>query len=146
MKINKIESKDIKEIAKLYTQVFNSPPWNEYWEINWAYERLDTFYNNGKSIGFYIEHERKISGAILGRVNNFQGKKECEICELFVDLKHQNKKIGSKLYQQLKEYAQTLEIKTITLLTSNRTPAFEFYKKKGFCQNEDIVFMYQCFD
>jgi hypothetical protein len=41
MNICAIVQQDLQVISQLYVSVFSNPPWNEDWEITWAYERLN---------------------------------------------------------------------------------------------------------
>ncbi len=91
--------------------------------------------------GFFAESDGQIKGAILGNIKPFKGRKEFEIFELFVDSEVQNTGIGSQLIIHLEKVLARDHIYQIVLLTGRATPAFEFYKKKGYQSVDELVFI-----
>ncbi len=122
MEIRTIAQKDLKPISQLYVTVFTNPPWNEHWEYEWAYERLNWIYQSQGFIGFIAIDNNKFVGAILGDFIPYKGKKGFKIVEFFVDTNYQNQGIGTKLLRQLE-----LNLKDnydfVSLLTAKNTDA-----------------------
>ena len=48
--IREIETEDISELAKLFVEVFNAPPWNDRWDAHTAKTRLREIFGTP---GFY---------------------------------------------------------------------------------------------
>ena len=139
--IREFTKNDLEQSAELYVQVFASLPWNEYWESEWAFERLETIYDSPGFLGCVSEENDNIHGVIIGRSNSFKGKRELEIVELFVSLSHQSKHVGSKLLSAVETKARISGYSHSTLLTSRTVPAFNFYVKNGFKASNNMVFM-----
>ncbi|MCJ8312892.1 MAG: GNAT family N-acetyltransferase [Saccharospirillaceae bacterium] len=143
MIITPITTQHLNNISGLYVNVFKAPPWNENWEQQWALERLTNIFHCPNFKGFIIEQDSVIIGSIMGRGTTFQGKKEFEICELFIVPTKQGLGFGSALYDHLLAELNIQGYKIITLLTSRKVPALDFYTNKSFKKSDDIVFMFK---
>ncbi|MEM7555623.1 MAG: GNAT family N-acetyltransferase [Cyanobacteria bacterium P01_A01_bin.84] len=141
MEIQTIEEKDLELISNLFLSVFSEPPWNEYWESSWVYERLLWIYKSQGFHGYLAESNKRTIGAILGYFVPFQGKKGFEIKEFFVDFKYQGQGIGTKLLNQLESELRKNDYEFSILLTSKESYAESFYFKKGYEGNDKLILM-----
>ena len=141
MELAEVRRKDIEPISNLFLSVFSEPPWNEYWEYQWVYERLQWIYESKGFYGYFVELEGTIIGAILGCVVPFCGQKGFEIKELFVDSKFQGKGIGTKLIERLESELNQSNHKFIILLTARESNAESFYLNKGYQANNKLVLL-----
>ncbi|MEM8672830.1 MAG: GNAT family N-acetyltransferase, partial [Cyanobacteria bacterium P01_G01_bin.67] len=101
MKIRIIEEKDLIYLSKLYISVFSVPPWNEYWEYDWADQRLTWIFNSQGFYGYLATINDEIIGAILGKFVPFKGAQGFKILEFFVSSKYQKQGVGSQLLYKL---------------------------------------------
>ena len=138
MQIREIEAKDLTSISSLYVSVFSNPPWNEYWEYDWAYERLIWIFNSQGFYGYIAEVDSTIVGAILGHFIPFQGKKGFKILEFFVASQFRQKGFGSKLLNTLEFELKANSYDFITLLTAKSTQAESFYLNRKYQVNEEL--------
>ena len=141
MEIRAISKKDLKSISQLFVTVFNSPPWNEYWEYEWAYERLNWIYQSHDFAGFFSLDDNKVNGAILGYFIPFKGKKEFKIIEFFIDTNYQNKGIGTKLLTQLELSLKQNNYDFVSLLTAKNTDAESFYLNRNYRRDDKLVLL-----
>ena len=140
MKIRTIAESDLNAISQLYVSVFSSSPWNEYWEYQWAYERLNWIYQSQGCAGLLSLDEDKIIGATLGYFVPFKGKKRFKVVEFFIDTNYQNRGIGTKLLRQLE-----LNLKDnydfVLLLTAKNTDAESFYLNRNYLRDDKLVLL-----
>lgn len=138
MKIRRIVIQDLTAISSLYVSVFSSPPWNEYWEYNWAHQRLRWIYNNRGFKGYVAEAGTTILGAILGYSIPFRGEKGFNILEFFVAAENQQQGIGSQLCAKIELELKNCNYSFINLLTAKSSQAESFYLSKGYQINRQL--------
>ncbi|GAB1256450.1 hypothetical protein NBRC116494_09520 [Aurantivibrio plasticivorans] len=139
--IRMFTSADLKATSRLYVDVFAGPPWNERWTIDWALDRLTMIFQSPGFLGHVYEVNGKIVGVIAGRSNSFKGRRELEIVELFVSKRCQSDGVGKALLSAIEEQAGNNGYSHSVLLTSQRVPAFNFYLRRGYRANADMVMM-----
>lgn len=132
MKIRMIEAKDLRSLSELYIFVFSTSPWNEYWQLDWAEERLTWIFNSQGFSGYLATIDGKIVGAILGNFIPFKGTRGFKIVEFFVDSKYQQQGIGSKLLYKLEYELKANAYNFVTLLTAKNSEAESFYLHKNY--------------
>lgn len=142
MNISAIAEDDLKSISQLYVSVFSNPPWNEFWQYDWAHERLGWIYRSQDFIGF-VAKDNKIIGAILGYGVPFKGKQGYQIVEFFVDTRYQNKGIGNKLLLRLELELRQHNYDFISLLTYKDTAIEAWYKKRNYQRDNKLVLLRQ---
>ena len=143
MEIRALRSQDLVLLSQLYVSVFSSSPWNEYWEYDWAYERLNWVYQAQGFIGFVVMDSDYIIGAILGHFVPFKGKKGFEIVEFFVDADYQGKGAGTKLLLKLESKLKQKNYDFIILLTGRDTTAESFYLKRNYQPDNKLILLQQ---
>lgn len=141
MNICAIAKQDLQVISQLYVLVFSSPPWNEDWEITWAYERLNWIYQSQGFAGYIALDSKQILGAIMGHAVPFKGKKGFEIVEFLVATHHQNQGIGNKLLTQLELNLKQDNYDFAWLLTAKNTDPESFYSKRNYQRDCKIVLL-----
>lgn len=142
MNISAIAKEDLKSISQLYVSVFSNPPWNEFWQYDWAHERLGWIYRSQDFIGF-VAKDNKIIGAILGYGVPFKGKQGDRIVEFFVDTSYQNKGIGNKLLLRLELELRQHNYDSISLLTYKDTAIEAWYRKRNYQRDNKLVLLRQ---
>lgn len=136
-----LQLKDVPQLASLYVAVYKQAPWNEYWQLDWAEQRLETMMQSPGFLGLMYRTDQDIQGAILGRRNDYLGRKDLEIVDFFVTPEKQGAGIGSQLLNALQEQAKKANFSSCSLLSPKSITAYQFYLNKGFVENQDIVFM-----
>ena len=139
--IKAIARQDLEPISQLYVAVFSSEPWNEHWEYDWAYERLNWIYQSQGFIGFVAIDNGQIIGAILGYFFPFKGEKGFKILEFFVAANYQKRGIGSKLLWELELKLKQNKCDFTTLLTSKNTAIESFYLKRNYKRDSKLVLL-----
>lgn len=141
LKIESVAIADLRSISQLFVSVFSSPPWDEYWEIDWAYERLNWIYQSPGFAGCVAIENERVYGAIMGHFVPFQGKKGFQVVEFLVASDRQNRGIGTKLLNQLESNLRQDNYNFLFLLTAKASSAESFYIKRSYQQDSKIVLL-----
>ncbi|MEL6929602.1 MAG: GNAT family N-acetyltransferase [Cyanobacteria bacterium J06600_6] len=141
MKIEEIAAKDLRLISQLFIDVFCHSPWNEYWEFDWAYERLSWIYNAPGFAGYIARDKKILVGAILGHFVPFQGKKGFQLVEFLVRGDCQNQGVGSQLLKRLESHLRQDNCDFVFLLTAKDSNAESFYAKHHYQRDRKIVLL-----
>lgn len=132
---------DLPECARLFVQVFRSPPWNEPWELAAATERLTDTLNTPAFLGIKAVHGHRILGFLMAYAESYHCRKDLYLKEMCVEAESQRKGIGSGLMRTMTTVAREAGVNTIYLLTRINSPAAQFYEKCGFTTNPRVVLM-----
>ena len=62
---------DIDELARMYVETFNAPPWNDNWTLETASKRLKQFINCEDFYGIKAYKSDILCGMILGNQEQF---------------------------------------------------------------------------
>jgi aminoglycoside 6'-N-acetyltransferase I len=141
MKLQSIEYRHLKECADLFVSVFSHAPWNENWEIESAFNRLEDFYNMSMSHSVVAILEDQIIGFAIGYIETWNQGKSFYLKEICVKPTKQRSGIGTKIMDVLSQNLVNLGVNKLYLLTARDSPASEFYSKCGFCHNSPIIMM-----
>lgn len=139
MIIRSLTSADLLACARLYAQVFSSPPWNEPWSESRALERLSHFYHCQGFVGFIAEAD-DLSGFILGNREPFHSGQLFYLREMCVNPKMQNTGCGSQLLEQLQNGLSRYEVQAMYLTTDREIAAAHFYQRRDFNYSESMGF------
>jgi len=137
MKIRKATKKDFKEIAEILIKESSKKPYNEKYILKTALKEIRKL---SKKELYVPENEKEIMGFIASSIN-LDGKKRAYIDELWLKLKYQKKGIGKELMDFIEDKYKKKGIKKIYLSTKRKAGAFKFYKKLGYKERKDRVFM-----
>jgi aminoglycoside 6'-N-acetyltransferase I len=121
--------------------VYNNELWQCRWDAKTAEEYLTDFYDHKKFVGYVIEEEGRIIGALFAHEKVWWNNSEVFIEEMFIDPEYQRKGLGTKLLDEAEKYVRTNHLAGITLSTNKYAPAPTFYKKNGFVDCEHVLFM-----
>lgn len=127
-----IESKELRECAKLYVNVFNAEPWNDKWTTETAYKRLHDIYASPGFVGIKYIEEGIIKGAVFGNCEQWYEGMHFNIKEMFVTNELQGKGIGSKILKALEERVKEFGVNSFILFTEKDCNTDRFYRKNGF--------------
>ncbi len=141
MNIRKMEQVDIAACADILCSVYNNELWQCRWSREVAIEYLTDFYNMQKFVGYVIEVNGMICGAIFAHEKVWWNNSEVFVEEMFVKPDLQRKGYGTKLLEKIEEYIKEKGLAGMTLSTNRYAPAPKFYGKNGFVNCEHILFM-----
>ena len=139
--IRKMEKSDISDCAKILCDVYNNEMWQCKWNLDTAAEYFYDYFEAKKFVGFVLEIDRKICGAMFCHEKIWWNNSELFIDEMFVQPEMQGKGYGSELIKTAEEYITERKLAGFTLTTNRYAPAPKFYKKNGFVDCEHILFM-----
>ena len=141
MDIRKMEQVDIAACADILCSVYNHELWQCRWSREVAIEYLTDFYNMQKFVGYVIEADGMICGAIFAHEKVWWNNSEVFVEEMFVQPDLQRKGYGTMLLEKVEEYIKEKGLAGMTLSTNRYAPAPKFYGKNGFVNCEHILFM-----
>ncbi len=147
MKIVEMRSDEIEAVKKLFLEVFSAEPWNDKWKSDeelLQYIRELTQNQNSLSL-MLIDGSGDIVAVSLGYVFSWWQGKDYFIKEFFVRRECQGKGLGSEFLGLMEDFLLTREIESIWLLTERTVPAYRFYLKNGFTEEEELVFFQKSF-
>ena len=141
MHIKPLDMKDIAACMALIRDAFSCPPWQEDWSDDkrlqaYAHEALDG--ENALAFGLY--DDEKLVAAALGHVRHWHNRREYIIEDFCVAVAYQSKGCGSLLMQEVKKICRAQNIDEIGLRTRRDAPAYRFYQKQGFAEQENDVY------
>lgn len=141
MMIRQMKLEDIQACANILCSVYNNDLWQNRWEQAAAKEYLSDIFNMPKFLGYVIEEDGAILGALLAREKVWWSGSEVYVEELFVKQSHQGKGYGTKLMKRVERYVLEKGLAGITLSTNRYAPAADFYRRNGFKDCEHVLFL-----
>lgn len=144
MKYLNIKNADANQLAALFLNVFNSSPWNDDWIESNAFERINMQLQNPNSYGIFITDNNEYIAFVLGYISVLPNGFVYCIEDFCVKNEYQGKNIGSLLINKLKEELSLMDIKIIITTTIKSFKTVDFYKKNGFEENNETIWMH-CF-
>ena len=133
----------LKKCVNLLIDVYYNDPWNHKWTEESGTRYLDEISNLQRFVGFVFEEGDEILGAVFANEQVWWSGDELYIYELYVSNNHHKKGIGKQLIAALEKHVQENGLEGITLLTSNKTPAPDFYKHIGFEQADYMEYYFR---
>lgn len=143
MEIISITENHLDDCIKIFTDAYNSPPWNCQWTIEKAGRYLSELIHNSSFVGFIIYENQHPAGAVLGHRKTWWTHDQLMIDELFVSNASQKKGYGKKLMAQCEEYADRNQIGLLVLMTNKYLPVFNFYESIDLLAADQYVFMFK---
>ena len=132
MNVRDIHENDISSCAEIFSRVFSHTHWNENWNTQSAYERLNHFYQSKGFCGVLAENNHVIPGFVLGNIEPYYSGSIFYLREMCTDVTYQSSGIGTQLLKYLEERLLLLNTHSIYLLTEHNVPAASFYQNRGF--------------
>jgi len=141
--VREFSTNDLQKCCALFIRVFNDSPWNDNWTNETAYTYLQELVNNKRFLGYTLWDNGLLIGAVFCHMKNHYRGDEIFIDEMYISSDYQRKGHGMELMNAVEKYAKENYFISITLLTGIDKPAFNFYKKFGCKQLENLAFMYK---
>ena len=139
--IREMKPDDIPVCAEILCSVYNNDLWRSRWEPSAAIEYLTDIFRMPKFLGYVIEENGEILGAVFAREKVWWSGSEVYVEELFVKPEYQGKGFGSGLMGRIEQYVQEKGLAGITLSTNRYAPASAFYHQLGFADCEHVLFL-----
>ncbi|MBP1560569.1 MAG: GNAT family N-acetyltransferase [Oscillospiraceae bacterium] len=136
----KLDESAISIIKELFVSVFSNEPWNDDWsDENQLHLYIQDLIGQSNSLTFGLFEGTELIGISMGHIKHWYTGTEYLINELCIDNTKQGQGIGTMFLNMIERNCKELGLTHIFLLTENDVPAFEFYKKNGFCELENSV-------
>ena len=139
----KLTIDDLQNCCKLFTNVFNNPPWNDEWTTETARTYLRELIDHKRFLGYTLWENDTLIGAVFSHMKNHYRGEEILVDELFVSPDCQRKGYGMLLMDEIEKYARENSFISVTLLTGAGKPAFMFYEKRGYKHLNYLAFMHK---
>ena len=137
MKIRKARKNDFKKIAKLMLDEFGKPPFNEKASTKDVLKTLNFYNKIGKIM--VLELNKKIVGASVFKIEQYWEGKVIIIEDLLM-----KKSIDdNKLIKSIEDFAKKKKINKIYFATNKKSPSLNKYKKIGYKEEKQTIFMYK---
>lgn len=139
------EEKYIDKVAKTFIDVFSEDPWNDKWpSLDKAKEYLKGYIGAPYFRGFLVMNKKKhIIAFSFGDIRKWWSGDEYMVHEYGVSPSFQGEGFGVAFMDYIQNELINEGVKGIILNTGKGTPAEYFYKKQGFEENEDNIFLYK---
>lgn len=138
--IKKIGLNEKAIIKKLFKEVFTNEPWNDDWSDE---AQLDMYIfdliGQSFSLTYGLYDKDELIGLSMGYIKHWFRGTEYYIDELCIRTDRQGSGAGSFFISQIEKEIGKIGIKKIFLQTDTFAPAYEFYKKRGFIEEEGHV-------
>lgn len=139
--MKKIVPDMLNELAELFVETFNAPPWNDMWTEEQARVRLRDIIRMPNFCGAAEYREGKLVALIMGHGEmSFDGI-HFQILEFCVanDMKGQG--IGGEMLNEFMEYLERKGVTSVYLLTMRGKASEDFYAAHGFETVKDMCIM-----
>ncbi len=137
LEVKRLSIKDKEIITDVFVGVFTKVPWNDDWSDK---AQLDMYINDlvgqGYSLTYGLFDDNELIGISLGYVKHWYSGTEYIINEFCVKADRQGAGAGSFFIVEIEKAIKELGIKQIFLLTDSNVPAYNFYKKNGFSEEQ----------
>ncbi len=137
LKVKRLSINDKEIIKNLFTSVFTIAPWYDDWSDT---NQLDMYINDlvgqGYSLTYGLFDDNELIGISLGYVKHWYSGTEYIINEFCIKTDRQGAGAGSFFIAEIEKAIKELGIKQIFLLTDSNVPAYNFYKKNGFVEEQ----------
>lgn len=141
MKYEEVTLTDINELAIMYIETFNSPPWNDEWTIESASKRLHQMIHCEDFYGLKAYQDEILCGMILGSQEQFYNGIMFNIKEFCVKNEKRSQGIGTKILIEFENRLKNKGVTEIVLFTSRNDETEGFYQKRGLKSYNSMVMM-----
>ncbi len=139
--LSDIDHDDLVECSELFVSIFKDPPWNEDWNIENAFERLNDFLVSPNTIALKAEVENKIIGFLMGEIQRWDKNKVFYLKEMCVITSIQRQGVGKAMMAKLENKLTEKQVGEIFLITHRDSAPSEFYSSLEFDENPSIMVM-----
>jgi len=135
--IRKAKKKDWVSIAKIFLRESTKAPYNQKWTDKTAFDKFKDGLKNQDV--FVVEIDSKIIGFVI--ISTTSDKEKRFLDEFWIKKEHQGQGFGKEIMKFVERFYKSNGVKKLELVADRRANAFKFYKKLGYKENNDLVFM-----
>lgn len=140
MEIRELGLEQTEEIKRLMVDIFSKDPWNDIWTDTQLHAYVLELIDNRNSLSFGLYQGPALIGMALGRIRSWYEGTEYWIDEFGIASEMQCRGAGTKFLTELEYLLKGRGVKHIVLLTERSVPAYRFYLKNGFSEQQETVF------
>lgn len=141
MTIRPLVAADLPACAEILCAVYNNDLWQCRWTQDTASAYLTDFLRMRAFVGYVIEEDGAIIGAVFAHEKIWWNNAEVFIEEMFIRPDRQGQGHGSALLREVEGYVRAHGLAGITLSTNRYAPAPHFYRRNGFSDCGHVLFM-----
>lgn len=140
MELKQLSINDKEAIKALFTGVFTGEPWNDDWSDSKQLDcYIDDLCGQGYSLTFGLYDGGELIGISMGDIKHWFRGTEYLINELCIKTDRQGTGAGTFFLTEIEKAVKEMGIKQIFLLTGRDVPAYNFYKKNGYVEENNTV-------
>jgi len=129
-------------LADIYHRMFTSIEWGFDWLTIENTRRYFTDMSRAPRCKGYIYLDSADAiGCCFGEISDYFNTVQYTIKEIFIDPLLQGKGLGSGFLREIESDLQKNKIDNVILSTSKSIKAFGFYKKNGYVESPETVFL-----
>ena len=137
-----MNSGNLNRCVDLFIETFSKEPWNDVYDSR---EQVVTFFenyrNNNYFLGYVLMKEEEVIALSLGERKPWINGMEYYIDQFCVSREFQGNGIGSYFLNCIESDIRKEGMNAIILMTDRGFPSERFYKKNGFTECEEIIFL-----
>ena len=142
IRIDRILTADtLDKCAEILVEAYNAEPWKDHWTKDIALDKLTTYYNTPKFIGWTASSKGQIIGCCVGNIEPYFTGDYYYLKDMFVMPTSQKQGIGAKFMTTIKQHLDSIDVKMIILFTGQQHFPFTFYLKSGFTEMDGMRMM-----
>ena len=141
--IRDFKQEDLGSCVQLLIETYNCEPWKNHWTVETATRYLSEFVSSNEFVGFVIEEENSIIGAMFAHKKTWWTNDEVYVDELFISPAFQKQGFGKAMLQHGENYCKLKGLAGLTLLTNRYMPSKTFYENNGYTFAEHVIFFYK---
>jgi len=139
--VDQLDIDDLVECSDLYVSTFIAEPWNETWNKDDAFDRLNDFLSSPNSVALKAVCNNEILGFLIGENQAWNGEKFHYLKEICVHNSKHRQGIGKNLMNSLEAMMNDHGVSRIYLITQRDSVPSEFYSRLGYTENTNIMVM-----
>lgn len=101
LELRPLAADDLEEVARLYAETFNRPPWNDGWTEEAALERLSRYLDHPDSLGVVAIRDGRVHRFALGMAERWVDGEYFHLKEMCTDPSAQRTGIGDRVLEEL---------------------------------------------
>ena len=136
MKIERAKQRDLNEISDIFIVESAKKPYKQKWTKKTALKKIKEFFKRGT---IYLVRTKEIIGFIIVDID--PKKEKTFIDELWLRHNYQGRGIGKTLIKFIENEYKKIGVKLIRLISKGKSEAFNFYKRLGYKESKELIFM-----
>lgn len=145
-KIRPVKSEDLINCADIFLLAYKQPPWHYAWTRERAIQYLQEYFETKKFLGFVITENEEVAGAIFCHAKTWWTNDLLYVDELFISPARQGHGLGKQLLEHATLAGKQINLESISLMTNEYAPAFNFYLKQNYQKASQFVILFRQVD